>query len=93
MHIDTISMEFSSLYSKGFQAKLSIKLCISVPEDCFFISAKSADPDKIPPYAELHIGLHSLPMYLLNGRKRVKYQNDIINLGSSRMRFSRGYTA
>ena len=64
IHIDAISMELSSLYSKGIQVKISIKLCISVPEDCL-ISAKSTGTDKIPPYAALDIGLYCLLNYIL----------------------------
>ena len=35
-HSDTISMELP--ISKGSQLDISIKLCISVPEDCFYLS-------------------------------------------------------
>ena len=37
VHIDTISMELSILYFKGFQVKVSIKN-ISDNEDCFYLS-------------------------------------------------------
>ena len=37
IHIDTISMELSILYFKGSHVKISIKCCMSVPEDCFYL--------------------------------------------------------
>ena len=66
LHIDTISMELSSLYFKGLPLKISIKLCIFAPEDCFFLT-NSADPDKMPPYAAFYLGLYCLPKYLSSG--------------------------
>ena len=53
----------SILYLKRFSDKISTVGCISVPEDCIFL-AKSADPDKMLPYAAFHLGLHCLPKYL-----------------------------
>ena len=54
-----ISMELSIFfYFKGFLIKSSIKLCNSVPEDCFIL-ANSADPD------EIHLGIHCLPKYFI----------------------------
>ena len=38
IHIDTISMKLSTLYFKRLPIKISIKLCISVHEDCFYLS-------------------------------------------------------
>ena len=35
------------------------------PRRLFFISANSADPDEMPPYAAFHLGPHCLPKYLL----------------------------
>ena len=71
-HIDTISMELSILYLKGLPVKItSIKLCIYVPEDCFFFLANSADPDEMPPYAAIHLGHNCLPKNLYR-MKRVR---------------------
>ena len=47
IHINTISMELSILYSKGLLVKISIKWCISVPED-LFILANSENHDEMP---------------------------------------------
>ena len=58
IHIDTIKMELSILYLKGFQVKFSIKCRIFVPEDCF-ISANSLNP-----FVAFHLGLHCMPNYL-----------------------------
>ena len=52
LYIDTIRMELSNMYFKGFIVKISIKRCISVSED-FFIFANSADPDVMLLYAIL----------------------------------------
>ena len=38
MHIKTVSMELSILYFKGLPLKNSIKLCISVPEVCLYLT-------------------------------------------------------
>ena len=38
IYIETINKELSSLYFKGLLVKISIKLCISVPECCFYLS-------------------------------------------------------
>ena len=38
IHSDTIRMKWSILYLKGPHVEISIKLCISVPEDCFYLS-------------------------------------------------------
>ena len=48
VHIDAISIEseLSILYFKGLPVKIPIKLCISVPADCFIL-INSADPDEI----------------------------------------------
>ena len=54
IHIDTIRMELSLFYFKELQVKISIKSCISVPEDCFIL-ANSADSDEMPPYAVFHL--------------------------------------
>ena len=69
--IDTIRMELSILYFKGLSVKSSIKWCISVHED-WFISANSADPDEMPPYAAFHLGLHCLSKYLFTGIQNEK---------------------
>ena len=45
IHIDTFSMELTILHLKGLLGEISIN---------------SADPDKMPPYAAFHIGLHCL---------------------------------
>ena len=39
--------------------------CISVPEDCFYLSklCNSADPDEMQHSAVFHLGLHCLPKY------------------------------
>ena len=37
IHIDTTSMELSILYLKGLPVIIPIKLCISVPDDLFFL--------------------------------------------------------
>ena len=67
IHIDTICIELSILYFKGLPLKISIKWCISVSEDSFFIFvyifANSADPDEVPPYEAFHLGLYCLPIY------------------------------
>ena len=54
-HIDRISMEEQSILdSKELPVNISIKRCISVPEDCFIL-AISADPDEMPPYAAFRL--------------------------------------
>ena len=60
IHIETISVELSIMYYKGFRTKISIK-CISVL-NIFFILANS---DEMPPYLVFHLGIHCLPMYLV----------------------------
>ena len=47
IHIHTIIKEWSIMHFKGLPVKLSIKLCIYVPEDCFF-NLSRADPDEMP---------------------------------------------
>ena len=53
-------MEESISYFKGLLVKISIKWCISVPEDCFIL-ANSAYPDEMPPlpgsslFAKVHV--------------------------------------
>ena len=37
-YMDTIGMELSILYFKGLPVKISIRLCISVPQDCFYLT-------------------------------------------------------
>ena len=39
-YIKVISMELSILYFDGLQAKISIKLSISVHEDCFYLGKR-----------------------------------------------------
>ena len=75
IRIDTISMALSILYCKGLPVKISRKLCVSIPEYCFylFILANSADPDEMPPYAAFHLGLHCLPKYLFTGIRNEKW--------------------
>ena len=53
-------MDLSTLYFNGLPVKISIKLCIFVPEIHFYLR-HSVDPDVIPPYAALNLGLHCLP--------------------------------
>ena len=43
--------------------KISVKLCSSFLK-ILFILANSIDPDEMPPYASLHLGLHCLSKYL-----------------------------
>ena len=57
------------MYSKALPAKISIKQCISVSEDCFKL-ANSADPDEMPPYVAFHRGLHPFPKYMFIGIKK-----------------------
>ena len=62
------SMELSVLYFKGSQVEISrIYLFLSLN------LANSADPDELPPYAEFHAGLHSLPKHLF-----ANIQNEIV---------------
>ena len=60
------SMELFFLYLKGLPVKISIKWCISVAEDWFYLK-NSAYPDEMPPYAAFHLGLHCLTKYLFIG--------------------------
>ena len=62
IHVDTIGMGLSILYSKGPQ--------VEVPNNGVFgpwklasLLANSADPDEMPHYAALHQGLHCLPEF------------------------------
>ena len=41
IHTDTIIMELPILYLKGSQVDISIKQCISVPEDCFYLTKQA----------------------------------------------------
>ena len=43
--VDTISMKLSICVLRGHKSKF-----LSVPEDCFYLIGKSADPDEMPPY-------------------------------------------
>ena len=63
LHIDTIRMELSILYSKGSQVEIS-KLWLFMSLKIVFISAISADPDEMTPYEAFHLGLHCLPKYM-----------------------------
>ena len=54
-------MKWAILYFKGSHVQISIKLCISVSEDCFIL-ANCADPDEIPP-AALFIFFAKVPVY------------------------------
>ena len=65
-----ISMELSILYIKELLIKISIKWCISVPEDCFILP-NSANHDEIPPYAVFHQSVHFLPMFLFTDIQNV----------------------
>ena len=38
MHVDRISVELPIFYYEGLPINISIKLCISVPEVCFYLS-------------------------------------------------------
>ena len=49
IHIDTKSRQLSILHFNGLSVKISMKRCISVPKECFYLIANSADPDEIPP--------------------------------------------
>ena len=42
-----------------------------VPED-FFTFANCVDPDKMPPYATFHLGLHCLPKYMFTSIQNLK---------------------
>ena len=65
-------MEESILYFKKLSVKTSIKRCISVPEDCFFILANSEDPNEMPHDAAFHLGLHCLPKYMFTSIRNDK---------------------
>ena len=67
IHIDTISMDLSILYFKGHRSKFLKIEHISVPEDCFYLMANSADPDEMPHYAAFYLGL-----YLFTGTQNEK---------------------
>ena len=71
IHINTINMELSILYSKGLLVKISIKWCISVPED-LFILANSENHDEMSAYAAFHLGVHCLPKYPFTGFQNEK---------------------
>ena len=66
IHIDTISMELSILYLKGFSVQISIN-GIFLSLKIVFILANSADPDEMLPYAAFHLGIHCLRKYLFIG--------------------------
>ena len=38
MHVDRISMELPVLHFEGLSVIISVKCCISVHEDCFYLS-------------------------------------------------------
>ena len=55
IHIDRINMELSILY-------LSSSHCQNCINDVFLsLKINNADPNEMPLYAALHLGLHSLP--------------------------------
>ena len=64
-------MELSILHFKGLLVKISIKWCISVPEDCFYFS-KQTDHNEMPPQGAFHLSLHCLPKYLFTGIQNEK---------------------
>ena len=63
IHIDTISMELSISYFKGFSVKISIN-GVLLSLKIVFILAYSADPDEMLPYVAFHLGIHCLHKYL-----------------------------
>ena len=70
--IDTISMELTSLYLNRLSVKMSLILCVSVPED-IFVEATIADPDEMLPNASFHLGVHCLTQDLFTG---IQNEND-----------------
>ena len=58
--------------------------CISVTEDCFILE-NSADPDEMPSYVTLDMGLHFSIKYLYTGILRMKmgYYRDIFPFKSA----------
>ena len=60
--MDYHNKELSFLDFKRVPVKTYIK-CLKI---AFFL-AYSADPDKMPPFAALHLGFHCLLKYLLTG--------------------------
>ena len=54
IHIDTISMELSILFFKGFQVKISTK-DVFLTMKIVFILASSADPDELQLYSAFHL--------------------------------------
>ena len=58
--LHTIKSGWSIVYIEGVPVVIS--------KDRFCLSkANSADPDEMPLYAAIHLGLHCLPRYLLGG--------------------------
>ena len=57
---------WSIVYIEGSRVVFSKKYCISFSEDGFVL-ANHADPDEMPHYVALHLGLHCLPKYPTRG--------------------------
>ena len=65
MQIKAIKMWLFIMYFKGSHVNIFRLLCISVPQDCFYLN--SVDPDIMPQYAAFHQGLHCLSKYSFRG--------------------------
>ena len=66
---DTVKSGWSVVYIEGSQVIISLKID--------FVLANSEDPDEMPHYAAIHLGLHCLPKYPFRGfwyTQRVKNQ-------------------
>ena len=48
------------MHIKGLQVNIFKLRCTSDPED-YFSQANSEDPDEVPHYVAIHLGLHCLP--------------------------------
>ena len=65
---------------KGAQVEFS-KLCISVPEGCFYL-ANSAGPDEMQHNAAFHLGLHFCQSNCL-GVSSIQWVNTVLSIRSA----------
>ena len=60
IQFDTVKSGWVYAFIEGLQVIISIINIIFLSLKIDFVSANSADPNEMPPYAAFHLGLHSL---------------------------------
>ena len=59
--LHTIKSGWLIIYTEGLQVKISKKKIVFLSLKVYFVLANSADPDEMPHYVALDLGLHCLP--------------------------------